>query len=562
MRIGTITQKLHDVQRFRRIMQVLVKHGFGHLISRLNIDQNIVGRGLFRFTPVKKPDTFDFPPPVRARKVLEELGPTFIKLGQILSTRPDLIPLDICKEFEKLQDDVPQFEYRKVEEQIKNELGGVVDELFDNFSREPLAAASLSQVHTGRLKTGEKVIVKVQRPDIERVIMADLNILHTLANLAERYIQESRPYNPVEVIREFRKTVLKEIDFRTEANNIERFRRNFKEDDTIRIPAVFRSLSTRRVLTAERIDGIKVSDLAAIEKAGLDRKQIAINGANAVLKQVFVDGFFHADPHPGNIFVLEGNRVAFVDFGQVGRIHRQAKAQIANLLTAVIERDTTEIVEAFTAIGIVGKEANIEKFELDVIDIVDRYYGIPLKELKMGQFLIEIIDIVSENRIKVPPDLFLLAKALITIEGAGRKLDPDFDMAAQMKPFAERLIRDRYSPKLIARDIRKLLVAAAGLTKSFPKDFAEILGKIKSGTLRIEFEHKGLEDLTLQMDKASNRIAFSLIIAALVVGSSLIMQTDKGPMLFGFPILGIIGFLVTGVMGLWLAVAILRSGRF
>ena len=562
MRLGAITQKIHDVQRLRRIMQVLVRHGFGYLISRLNIDQHIVGRGLFRFTPVKKLDTLDLPLPVRIRKVLEELGPTFIKLGQILSTRPDLIPLDLCKEFEKLQDDVPQFEYGKVEEQIKNELGSVVDELFDNFSHEPLAAASLSQVHTGKLKTGEKIIVKVQRPDIERVIMADLNILHTLANLAERYIQESRPYNPVEVIREFRKTVLKEIDFRIETNNIERFRRNFKEDDTIHIPRVFHNLSTKRVLTAERVEGIKVSDLGAIEKAGLDRKQIAINGANAVLKQVFVDGFFHADPHPGNIFVLEGNRIAFLDFGQVGRIHQKAKGQIANLLTAVIERDTTEIVEAFTAIGIVGKGVDIGKFELDVVDIVDHYYGIPLRELRMGQFLIEIIDIVSENRIKVPPDLFLLAKTLITIEGVGKKLDPEFDMVAQTKPFAERLMRDRYSPKLIARDIRKLLIAAAGLTKSFPKDFAEILKKIKSGTLRIEFEHKGLENLTLQMDKVSNRIAFSLIIAALVVGSSLIMQTDKGPILFGFPILGIMGFLITGVMGLWLAVAILRSGRF
>ena len=255
MRLGAITQKIHDVQRLRRIMQVLVRHGFGYLISRLNIDQHIVGRGLFRFTPVKKLDTLDLPLPVRIRKVLEELGPTFIKLGQILSTRPDLIPLDLCKEFEKLQDDVPQFEYGKVEEQIKNELGSVVDELFDNFSHEPLAAASLSQVHTGKLKTGEKIIVKVQRPDIERVIMADLNILHTLANLAERYIQESRPYNPVEVIREFRKTVLKEIDFRIETNNIERFRRNFKEDDTIHIPRVFHNLSTKRVLTAERVEG-------------------------------------------------------------------------------------------------------------------------------------------------------------------------------------------------------------------------------------------------------------------------------------------------------------------
>ncbi len=562
LRLGTITQKIHNVQRLRQILQVLVRYGFGYLVNRLNIDQNVVGRSLFRLTPIRKLDIFDIPPPVRARKVLEELGPAFIKLGQILSTRPDLIPLNFCKEFEKLQDDVPAFEYGKVEEQIKNEFGSDVDKLFDNFSREPLAAASLAQVHTGELKTGEKVIVKVQRPNIERVIMADLEILHALAKLAEKYIQESKPYSPVEAACEFRKAILKEIDFSVEANNTERFRRHFKEDDTVYIPKVFHNLSTKKVLTIERIEGIKVSDLERIEKLGLDRKQIAINGANAVLKQVFVDGFFHADPHPGNIFVLEGNRIAFLDFGQVGHIHERIKAQIANILTAVIERDAPEIIEAFTAIGMVEGEADIEKFELDVAELVDRYYGISLRELKMGQFLVDMVDIVSENRIKVPHDLFLLTKALITIEGIGRKLDPDFDMVAQTKPFVERLIRDKYSPKLIARDIRKLASAVISLTKSFPKDFTEILEKIKSGTLRIEFEHRGLEDLISQTDKASNRIAFSLIIAALVVGSSVIMQTDKGPILFGFPILGVIGFVITGVMGLWLAVAILRSGRF
>ena len=561
MRIEGITQKIRNVRRLRQILHVLVKYGFGYLVNRLNIEQSVIGRRLFMLTSIKRMEIFDIPPPIRARKVLEELGPTFIKLGQILSTRPDLIPLGLCKEFEKLQDEVPAFEYGKVEDQIRNELGSGIDELFDNFSREPLGAASLAQVHTGELKTGENVVVKVQRPDIERVITSDLEILHALANLAEKHIQESKPYSPVEVIVEFRKTVLREIDFSVEANNIERFRKHFEKDDTVYIPKVFHSLSTKKVLTMERIDGVKISNLEGIEKFGLDKRQIAINGVNAVLKQIFVDGFFHADPHPGNIFVLEGNRIAFLDFGQVGRIHEKTKLQIANILTGIIDQDIPEIVEAFTAIGIVDAGVDIKKLELDAMDLMDRYYGIPLKELKMRQFLSNVIDVVSENRIKMPPDLFLLLKALGTIEGVGRKLDPDFNMAIEIKPFVEKLIRDKYSPKLIARDIRKLASAIAGLTKSFPKDFAEILEKIKSGTLRIEFEHKGLEDLISQMDKVSNRIAFSLIIAALVVGSSIIMQTDKGPILFGFPVLGVAGFVITGVMGLWLAIAILRSGK-
>ncbi len=560
MLLGDITQKIQNIDRLRQIIQVLVKYGFGYIIDRLKIDQNIIRKNLIRFGQIKKLDLFDMPMPVRARKVLEELGPTFIKLGQILSTRPDIIPLEFCKEFEKLQDDVPPFEYKKAEEVIRDELKNPVDKVFNNFSRTPEAAASLSQVHFAELKTGEKVVVKVQRPDIRKVITTDLNILEGLAKLMEKRIEESRIYNPVGIVNEFKETILKEIDFNAEATHSVRFQLNFKDDTTVYVPKIFHNLSTGKVLTIERIEGTKITDIEKIEKSGLDRKQIAVNGANAILKQIFIDGFFHADPHPGNIFVIEGNKIVFLDYGMVGRIDEATKDQLANILTAMIARDVPEISDAFIAMGMID-EVDVRKLNLGLADLMDSYYGIPLNELRIGPLLVEIVKLVSQYRVKIPPDLFLLVKTMLTIESVGSSLYPEFNMTVQAKPFVENLLKSRYSPKRIAMEIRKFAKDLYRFKSTFPKDLNIILSRIKKGTLSIDFEHQGLENLILHMDKVSNRIAFSLIIAALVIGSSIIMQTDKGPLFLGFPVLGVIGFIVASILGLGLAIAILRSGR-
>lgn len=560
MFLGDITQKIQNIDRLRHILKVLVKYGFGYIIDRLKVDHKIIRRNLIRFGPVKRLDIYDMPVPVRARKVLEELGPAFIKFGQILSVRPDIIPLEFCKEFEKLQDDVPPFEYKKVEEVIREELKSPVDKMFSNFSRAPEAAASLSQVHFAELKTGEKVIVKVQRPDIRKVITTDLNILDGLAKSIEKHIEESKIYNPVGIVNEFRESILKEIDFNAEATHIVRFQLNFKDSATVYVPKVFHNLSTGRVLTIERIEGVKITDIETIEKSGLDRKQIAVNGADAMLKQIFIDGFFHADPHPGNIFVVKGNRIVFLDYGMVGRIDETTKDQIANILTAVIERDVQEISNTFAEMGLID-EVDIRKLNLGFAELMDSYYGVPLNEIRIGPFLVDIIKLISRHKVKMPPDLFLLSKTMLTIESVGRRLYPEFDMTTQAKPFVENLLKSRYSPRKIAIDIRKFAKDLYRFKNIFPKDLSIILSKIKKGTLSIDFEHQGLENFILHMDKVSNRIAFSLIIAALVISSSIIMQTDKGPLFLGFPALGIIGFLIASILGLGLAIAILRSGR-
>jgi ubiquinone biosynthesis protein len=376
----------------------------------------------------------------------------------------------------------------------------------------------------------------------------------------EKRIEESRIYNPVGIVNEFKETILKEIDFNAEATHSVRFQLNFKDDTTVYVPKIFHNLSTGKVLTIERIEGTKITDIEKIEKSGLDRKQIAVNGANAILKQIFIDGFFHADPHPGNIFVIEGNKIVFLDYGMVGRIDEATKDQLANILTAMIARDVPEISDAFIAMGMID-EVDVRKLNLGLADLMDSYYGIPLNELRIGPLLVEIVKLVSQYRVKIPPDLFLLVKTMLTIESVGSSLYPEFNMTVQAKPFVENLLKSRYSPKRIAMEIRKFAKDLYRFKSTFPKDLNIILSKIKKGTLRIDFEHQGLENLILHMDKVSNRIAFSLIIAALVIGSSIIMQTDKGPLFLGFPVLGVIGFIVASILGLGLAIAILRSGR-
>ena len=561
MAINNVAQKIRNVNRLRHILHIFAKHGFGYIVDRLNIDQNLIGQRIIKIVLAKKKDVFAIPVPIRIRKMMEELGPTFIKLGQILSTRPDLIPLAFCQELEKLQNEVPAFTYKEVKERVEKEFRKPVEQLFRNFSFEPIAAASLSQVHLAESISGDKLAVKVQRPGIGEIIRADLDILYMLAQLAEKHIEESRIYTPTAVVDEFKKTILKEIDFSIEAKNIDRFRRNFKDDNVVYILKVFHQLSTKKVLTMERLEGVKVSNVGAIAHLGLDQKQIAKNGADAILKQIFVRGFFHADPHPGNIFILKDGRIAFVDFGMVGRIDAETRGQFSDILVSIIQRDANGIVETFVSMGAVEEDFGVKKLSLDLTDFIESYYEIPLKELRMDQFFPDFVNIISQNQIKVSPDFFLLSKALVTIEGVGKKLYPDFNAVSQAKPFVKKLVSERYSTKNIIRGLKGFLKGLYILTNLLPRDLTLILNKIKKGTLRIEFEHKGLEDLISQMDKISNRLAFSLVIAALIIGSSIVLQINNGPMLFDFPVLGVVGFIAAGIMGLWLAVIILRSGR-
>lgn len=561
MQFRKIRQKIRDIRRFNQILRILTKHGFGFAIQQLRLEDHIIGRGIIKMRIVRRFIEPRESRAVRLRKALEELGPTFIKFGQILSIRPDLIPLDLCNELSKLQDHVPPFGYECVRKQIRESFGKYPEELFASFDPEPLAAASLGQVHRAKLKTGESVVVKVQRPDIRKMIETDIDILYTLAQLANRYMQEVRLFNPIGIVDEFSKVITKEIDFTCEAHNIDRFRKNFKNSAMVHIPAVFWDCTRSRVITTEEIKGIRLNDYLNQMHTAEEKKAVAANGANAVLQQIFIDGFFHADPHPGNIFILPNNVVAFIDFGMVGRLDEDTKDVIVSLLIAVSMKNINGILKALERLGAFVEEDTLHDFKNDIADFLERYYDIPLKQIELSLILPQTIDLMTRHKLKISPQFHILNKALATIDGVARQLDPEFNTIAHTRPFVEKLVHDRYDMKHIIKEITSYSSELLDILRILPRDTYEIVKKIKRGKLKIEFEHQGLSKFISEMDKSSNRISFSLVISALIIGSSLIVMTNRGPLINGFPVLGIVGFVFAGFLGLGLAIGVLRSGR-
>lgn len=500
-------------------------------------------------------------PARRIRLALEELGPTFVKFGQLLSSRPDLIPLDFYEELSGLQDSVSPFPFKDVKEIIEKELSKALDELFLNFSETPFASASIAQVHRAKLKSGEDVVVKVKRPGAGALISRDIAILQQLAKVIDRYIPEARIYNPSGLVREFSYVVNQELDFTVEASHASKFRENFKADTTLFIPKVFWDFTTKSVLVIEEVCGIKINDFERLDKEGFDRRKLAFIGVNIFLRQIFEHGFFHADPHPGNIFVMADGRLALVDFGIVGRVSKDMLTSIARIFTALVKRDSSAIVRGYMSLSASGSGMNISGFEREVEALLDRYYNMPLKYIRAEKFLNEMGQISSRFNLTLPQDFVLLGKTVFVIGGLGRELYPEFNMLEAAEPFARKLMLKRFEPSEIATSIYKAAEEALALVTSFPGHWRQILSKLNRGEMKMEFEHKGLENFIVELDRSSNRLAFSLIIAAIIVGSSLIIRIDKGPRLFDYPLLGIAGYIIAGVLGLWLVIAILRSGK-
>ena len=561
MQLRKIGQKIRDIRRFNQILRILTKHGFGFAIQQLHLERHVIGRGVIKIRMLKRFTEPQESRSVRLRKVLEELGPTFIKLGQILSVRPDLVPIDLCDELSKLQDQVPPFDYGDIKKQIKESLGSYPEELFSAFNSTPIAAASLGQAHQARLKTGEDVVVKVQRPDIRRTIETDIDILYTLAQLAGRYMADIKVFDPNSIVNEFSKVITKEIDFTHEAHNIDKFCKNFKDSVTVRIPKVFWEYTRSKVITTEEIKGIRLNDYLNQPHSSEEKRTVALNGANAILQQIFVDGFFHADPHPGNIFILPDNVVAFVDFGIVGRLDEDSRDAIVSLLIAVSMKNARGIIKALESLGAFTEEVPIRSFKHDINDFMERYYDIPLKQIEISTVLQQAIDSMLRYKLKIPHQFHVLFKAITTIDGVARQLDPEFNTIAHTRPFVEKLVRERHDPSRMLKDAALYSSELLDIIKIIPRDAYEILKKIKTGRLKIEFEHQGLSKFISEMDKSSNRVSFSLVISALIIGSSLIIMANKGPLVYGFPVLGVLGFIFAGILGLGLAVAILRSGR-
>jgi len=559
-KIGIIGRTYRHIQRYRQILTVLFKYGFGDLVDTLKIEQYLeIGLQMVSRTRREKMETLTRAE--RVRMALEELGPTFIKMGQILSTRPDLLPVEFMKELEKLQDNVPPFAYAQVKDIVETELGASLDEVFEVFEESPLASASLGQVHRGRFADGEEVVVKVQRPDIRKIVEVDMEIMLHLATLMERHMKGWELHQPIRIVEEFARTLEKELDYTIEASHMERFAMQFLNDSNVYVPKFYREASTGRILAMEHISGIKASEIALLEEADLDRREIARRGFDLIMKQVFVHGFFHADPHPGNIFILPDNVICYLDFGMMGRIGRERREDFADLVMNIVRRDERKITDALLRLTVSEEEPDRHTLERSVSEFTDLHFNRPLKELELGKLLHQLLDMVAKHRLSVPPDLFLMIKALSTVEGLGRVLDPDFDATEQAAPFVRRIQMNRLHPKRIAGDFFDSRTDLLHLIKEIPGEVREILRQAKQGKVKMEFEHRGLEPMLSTHDRISNRLAFAIVLAALIIGSSLIVLSGIPPKWHEIPVIGLAGFIIAGVMGFWLLVSILRRGR-
>ena len=559
-KIGVVSRTYRHIERYRQIISVLFKYGFGDVIDILHIG-HYIEIALPKRIRREHETIEEFTLPERVRMAMEELGPTFVKMGQILSTRPDLIPMEFITQFEKLQDDVPPFPFSDVKKTIESELKAPMDTIFQDFDETPVAAASIGQVHRATLMDGEDVAVKVQRPDIRKTIEVDLEIMLHLATLLERNVDACQIYHPIRIVTEFADTLTKEIDYKNEAFYIERFARQFLDDPTVYVPKVFSEATTAKVLTMEYIDGVKVSDIDRLEKEGFDRKVIAARGADLIFKQIFVHGFFHADPHPGNIVILAGNVVCYLDFGMMGRIDRQTREDIVDLVLAIVRQNEAKATDALLRLTKHDAPIDRRRLEMDVADIVSQYLGKSLKEIGVGQLLHQFMDLISKYRLQIPPDLFMMIKAITMVEGFGTVLDPDFDYTSSATPFIKRIRMERMHPKRVAGDMLNSGAEIIHLLKEIPGGLHDILEQAKRGQTTIRFEHRGIEPMQKTLDQVSNRISFAIVLASLVMGSGLIVLAGIPPLWYNIPIIGIIGFLGAGAMGFWLLFSILRHGR-
>jgi len=495
------------------------------------------------------------------RLVFEELGPTFIKLGQLLSTRPDLIPADFLDELAKLQDDVPPFSLAEVHAIFQEELGLSPDEIFHYFDTEPLAAASIGQVHRARLDDGTELVVKVQRPGIENVIAVDLEILTHIAELMEQYLEEVQGHQPMAIVHEFARSLSREIDFSIELANIQRFSSQFAGNSAIHVPLVYPELSTDRLLVMEYVIGIKSSKVEVLREQGYDLPLVAERGANLVMEQIFVHGFFHSDPHPGNVFVLPGNVVCFIDFGQMGRLSRKDQEDFTDLVLNLVAGNEREFVSGVLKMTVQLGEVDRESLGRDLGSLMDMYLYRPLGKLEAGKILQDLLDLISRHKLSFKPNLYQMLKALSTVEGVGLMLDPKLELIRLAKPFMRKIRLGRMQPGRIMEELSLTGFAYMHLFRDLPEELRTLLQQLRSGRMRLEFEHRGLQSLGAALDRVSNRIAFAIVLAALIVGSSLIVLSGIPPYWHGIPIIGLVGFLVAGIMGFWLLLSIIRHGR-
>lgn len=523
----TFQPKIADLGRLNEIVGVFTVAGFGHLFKQMGLESAAERMG--RILGWKHGDEMaHLAPPQRVRRVLEILGPTFIKLGQILATRPDLFGPEWIAEFEKLQAQAPPVDFETLRRQMEEDLGAPLEEIFAEVDATPLAAASVAQVHRASLKDGTQVVLKIQRPGIRPTIESDMRLLSYLASLAEKSVPQLAAYRPEKVVQQFVKSLQNELNFMTEGHNAEQVAANFERDDHILIPRIYWEWTRERINVQEFVDGIPGVDQYAIDTAGMDRKRIAQTGASAVLKMILIDGLFHADPHPGNFFILPGERIAFIDFGMIGRVSEVRRRQIIKLLQALLQDDA----EALCTILLEWSDrAGDDPGDLrgGVDDFLSRYAGKPMGLMDLSAMVGDLLTLVRDNKLTMPPDQAMLLKVFVSLDGAFKKLDPDFDVMVAMQPTLHDAIIGQLSPLALGKRGLKVLADYLELLVDLPKEIRRGLYTAKTGNLKVRIELTELGELQRAVMRAGRLLAVAGMTSALLIGTSIFLAFTKRP---------------------------------
>jgi ubiquinone biosynthesis protein len=557
----SVRRRIAEIRRVSRIIEVLFRNGLGFLVSLLALD-----RFLPRFwrRPQVRTDASAArrTVPQRLRHTLEELGGTYVKLGQFLSGRADLLPPAYIEELAKLLDAAPPVPASEIREVIEDELDAPVEALFDSFEDIPIASASIGQVHRARLADGQRVVVKVQRPGIQDTVETDLDLFLRQARFLERRSETMRDYNLVAITQELIRSILEELDYQIEGRNAERLRSNLSSDGRFIVPQVYWGLTTRRIITLEYIDGIKLNELTRLREADYDLTTVAQVTVEGYLKQIFTDGVYHADPHPANIMVVD-HQIGFLDFGNVGHLTPGQKEQLGDLFLQILDEDAGGVARTVVKMGATHGRPDLEAMERDLQRLLVRYWGVTLEELPVGEMLAEIFEAARSHHVYLPGDLALLARTIITMEGTARMLDPEFQLIDAVRPFAVRLLRQRLSPAVAGRRAWRTVRQAADLAQAFPRRLDDLWDQLEEGEITLGVEVRRLETVISQLNSMVNRVAFSVVVAALILGSALILL--GGRQAWRFPLLGLsipiaqLAFIGAVIAGVWLLVSMIRS---
>lgn len=555
-----------SIRRYNHIISVFAKHGFGLLMDQLGILNYLkIRKRLIKADT--KPDNSKLTTGERLRRVFEELGPTFIKLGQILSTRPDVIPADILDELKKLQDSVHPFPFSEVRSLIEAEFEDKLENIFKEFDEEPVAAASISQVHRARLGSGKLVAVKVQRPEIEKPITVDISILKDLAHFIDNHTRYGKTYEFSSLVSEFENTLKNELDFTREAGNADIFRHNFSKDKSIRVPDIKWMYTTKRILTMEYIEGMRIDDREALIQSGIEIKTIAEKLAATMCNQILKDGFFHADPHPGNIRILIDGTIVFLDLGMVGRLSEKRKMIISRFFIGVTNKDSKMVVRSLIDLDTMPRRSNLKKFQRDVDKIIDKYLAMPWNELKIGDLFHDIFSIALVNQIKIPREFAMLSKTLATLQGLLEMLDPKLNALVLVEPLARKLMYQSFSLKNVGNDLKKSLMDYKDLIREFPSVMSDFLGKMEEGDFSFQFEIKDIDHIQKRFERVFNRLsisvvllAVSIVIAGIIIGSGMSAGAGNEIYLLNVTILKVaLAIVVLIILGL--LYSIFRSSR-